>query len=38
MTDDRLPARPYVFLSYASADRPRALALADVLERHGISV
>ena len=31
-------AQPYVFLSYASADRERALALADVLERVGVPV
>jgi hypothetical protein len=29
---------PYVFLSYASADRERALHLADLLETHGIRV
>jgi hypothetical protein len=29
---------PYVFLSYASADRERALHLADLLEAQGISV
>jgi hypothetical protein len=28
----------YVFLSYASADRERALHIADLLEAHGISV
>src|SRR6266849_5567747 len=34
------PDRPnsYVFLSYASADRERALQIADLLEAHGISV
>ena len=29
---------PYVFLSYASADRERALRIADLLEAHGVSV
>ena len=29
---------PYVFLSYASADRERALHLADLLEARGVSV
>jgi hypothetical protein len=29
---------PYVFLSYASADRERALVVADLLEGRGISV
>src|SRR5436853_33046 len=29
---------PYVFLSYASAERDRALAVADALEAAGISV
>src|SRR3712207_80400 len=31
-------ARPYVFLSYASADRERALAIADRLEQDGVRV
>src|SRR5947207_16019391 len=31
-------SEPYVFLSYASRDRERALALADRLEAHGIRV
>src|ERR1700738_3682882 len=29
---------PYVFLSYASADREKALHIADLLEAHGLSV
>src|SRR5712692_2209975 len=29
---------PYIFLSYASADRERALRIADLLEVHGIPV
>ena len=32
-----LPA-PYVFLSYASADRERALRIADLLEGQGVRV
>jgi TIR domain len=31
-------AVPYVFLSYASADRERALQIADALERSGVRV
>jgi len=30
--------QPYVFLSYASADRERALAIADALEKAGVRV
>lgn len=30
--------RPYVFLSYASVDRAKALHVADLLEANGISV
>jgi hypothetical protein len=29
---------PYVFLSYASADRERVLRIADLFEGHGVSV
>ncbi len=32
------PAAPYVFLSYASADRERALSIADALEQAGVRV
>src|SRR5438046_5831681 len=32
------PAGPYVFLSYASADRERALRIADRLEAESVSV
>ncbi|HEY8885425.1 MAG TPA: TIR domain-containing protein, partial [Chloroflexota bacterium] len=40
MTIATLPTnnRPYVFLSYASADRERALHIADLLEARGVSV
>ena len=30
--------RPYAFLSYASADRERALGIADLLEQHQTAV
>src|SRR6478672_1530083 len=33
-----IPAGPYAFVSYASADRDRALAVADALEGAGIAV
>src|SRR5579871_6130836 len=33
-----LPAAPYVFLSYTSTERPRALAVASALEDAGIPV
>src|SRR5438445_8893812 len=32
------PGSPYVFLSYSSIDRERALHIADLLEANGISV
>ena len=32
------PDAPYVFLSYASADRERAMAVAEALERAGVRV
>ena len=38
MLDPAAPAAPYVFLSYASADRERALHVADLLEGEGIRV
>src|SRR5579885_2273566 len=38
MASGSAPASPYVFLSYASADRSRALAIANLLEAHGIAV
>src|SRR5258708_2957744 len=38
MTPEQTPAGPYVFLSYASADRERALRIADLLEKQGVSV
>ncbi|HZU77684.1 MAG TPA: TIR domain-containing protein, partial [Dehalococcoidia bacterium] len=38
MVDLSDPGMPQVFLSYGSAERPRALALADALEAAGIGV
>src|SRR5262245_2803823 len=38
MTGQPAAGQPYVFLSYASADRDRALAIADRLEVSGIRV
>src|SRR3712207_2277523 len=37
MTAEPANTQPYVFLSYASADRERALQLADALEAAGVS-
>src|ERR1700674_904607 len=38
MTTSTSQGASYVFLSYASADRIRALHLADLLEAHGVPV
>src|SRR5437868_15148643 len=38
MTTEKSQSGQYVFLSYVSADRERALQIADVLETNGISV
>lgn len=38
MATETAQAALYVFLSYASADRERALEIADLLEAEGISV
>jgi TIR domain len=38
MTTETNQAYPYVFLSYASADRERAFLIADLLESKGVSV
>src|SRR5438105_1610089 len=38
LTTNEIYATPYVFLSYASADRARAVRMADLLEAKGFSV
>src|SRR5437868_4000144 len=38
MTTEKGQSGPYVFLSYASADRERALQFANLLETNGVSV
>src|SRR5436305_308549 len=38
MATEATQAAPYVFLSYASPDRERALQIADRLEANGVSV
>src|SRR5436190_7346258 len=38
MMSSTTPVRPYVFLSYASADRERALQIANLLEANGVAV
>ncbi len=38
MSAQAAPAEPYIFISYASVDRARALAVVDALQRAGVPV